>query len=52
MEGKLTLITPPDIFENESYSILFVHLSDEDQEKVSQWFANSKIKDNLNIYIL
>ena len=50
MAGKLTLITPPDIFENESYSILFVHLSDEDQEKVSQWFANSEIKENVNIY--
>jgi len=50
MEGKLTLITPPDIFENESYSILFVHLNDEDQEKVSQWFANSEIKENVNIY--
>ena len=50
MEGKLTLITPPDIFENDSYSILFVHLSDEDQEKVSQWFANSEIKENINIY--
>lgn len=50
MEGKLTLITPPDIFENESYSLMFVHLSDEDQEKVSQWFANSDIKENINIY--
>ena len=50
MEGKLTLITPPDIFENESYSILFVHLSNEDQEKVSQWFANSTLKENINIY--
>ena len=50
MEGKLTLITPPDIFENESYSVMFIHLSDEDQEKVSQWFANSSIKENVNIY--
>lgn len=50
MEGKLTLITPPDIFENESLSVLFVHLNDSDQEKVSQWFANSEIKENVNIY--
>jgi hypothetical protein len=50
MEGKLTLITPPDVFENESYSIMFIHLNDEDQEKVSQWFANSNIKENVNIY--
>ena len=50
MEGKLTLITPPDIFENESYSILFIHLNDNDQETVSQWLANSNIKENVNIY--
>ena len=50
MEGKLTLITPPDIFENESYSILFIHLDDKDQEAVSQWLANSDIKENVNIY--
>ena len=35
MEGKLTLITPPDIFENESYSILFIHLNDEDHKHLS-----------------
>ena len=50
MEGKLTLITPPDIFENESYSILFIHLNDEDQEAVSQWLAASDVKENINIY--
>ena len=50
MEGKLTLITPPDIFENESYSILFIHLNDKDQEIVSQWLANSNVKENVNIY--
>jgi hypothetical protein len=50
MEGKITLITPPDIFENESYSILFIHLSESDQEKVSQWLSNSNIKENVNIY--
>jgi hypothetical protein len=50
MEGKLTLITPPDIFENESYSIMFMHLSDTDQETVSRWLANSDIKENVNIY--
>ena len=50
MEGKITLITPPDIFENESYSILFIHLSDEDQEAVSKWLVGSDIKENVNIY--
>lgn len=50
MNGKITLITPPDIFENESKSILFAHLSDEDQELVSKWLAESKLEENINIY--
>ena len=50
MEGKITLITPPDIFENESYSILFIHLNDNDQEIVSQWLSKSNVQENVNIY--
>lgn len=50
MKGKITLITPPDIFENESQSILFMHLSNEDQEQVSKWLAESEIEYNINIY--
>jgi len=50
MEGKITLITPPDVFENDSYSILFVHLSEDDQEIVSKWLSESDIKENINIY--
>ena len=50
MEGKITLITPPDIFENESYSILFIHLSDQDQITVSEWLAKSSIEENINVY--
>jgi hypothetical protein len=50
MEGKITLITPPDIFENESHSILFIHLGDKDQTAVSHWLANSTVKENVNIY--
>lgn len=50
MNGKITLITPPDIFENDSKSILFLHLSDEDQEQVSKWLANATFDENINIY--
>ncbi len=50
MNGKITLITPPDIFENDSYSVLFMHLSDEDQEKVSEWLAKSNIEEHINVY--
>lgn len=50
MKGKITLITPPDFFENESHSILFMHLSAEDQQRVSEWLAKSDIDHNINIY--
>jgi hypothetical protein len=50
MEGKITLITPPDIFENETYSILFINLNEDDQTAVSHWLANSTVKENINIY--
>lgn len=50
MDGKITLITPPDIFENDSYSVLFMHLSEDDQNKVSEWLAASDIKEHINVY--
>ena len=50
MKGKIILITPPDFFENENTSILFINLSDKDQSLVSDWFANSELSINLNIY--
>jgi hypothetical protein len=50
MNGKITLITPPDIFENSNFSLLFVNLSEDDQTKVSEWFAKSDISENINIY--
>lgn len=50
MQGKITLITPPDFFENENMSLMFVHLSDEDQFKVSEWFGKANLDKNINIY--
>jgi hypothetical protein len=50
MDGKITLITPPDIFENESLSILFMHLSDEDQDNVSNWLKQNLNNIHINIY--
>ena len=51
MPGKITLITPPDIFENDTLSILFVHLSDKDQDTVSKWLSDRNFEDNLNLYV-
>ncbi len=50
MNGKITLITPPDVFENTNHSILFMHLSEDDQMKVSEWLAKSDINENVNVY--
>jgi hypothetical protein len=50
MNGKITLITPPDVFENDSHSVLFMHLSETDQAKVSEWLSKSTIKEHINVY--
>jgi hypothetical protein len=50
MDNRITLITPPDFFENESHSILFIHLGDEDQAAVSKWLAAADITEHINIY--
>ena len=51
MEGKITLITPPDIFENNNPSILFFHLSEHDQHAASKWLSNTKVKTDVNLYV-
>lgn len=51
MKGKITLITPPDFFENNNLSILFVNLSDKDQDIISQTLAQSDISNDVNFYV-
>jgi hypothetical protein len=46
----ITLITPPDIFENGNTGVLFMNISDEEQETASKWFAEHNLKDPLNLY--
>lgn len=48
---KLTLITPPDFFENNNVSILFVNLTNDEQAEISEWFKSSNINDQLNLYV-
>ncbi len=50
MQGKITLITPPDFFENDTYSVLLVHMNEVDQETVSKWLAKTNMTENINIY--
>jgi hypothetical protein len=51
MDGKLTLITSPDFFENSNTSILFFHLTDDEQDRISKWLSESKIKKDINLYV-
>ena len=51
MKNKITLITPPDIFENSNISILFVHLTDQEQDLASSWLSNSNFAEPLNLYV-
>jgi hypothetical protein len=51
MEGSLTLITPPEIYENLNTSVLFCHLSEVEQDITSRWLRESKIIDDINLYV-
>ena len=51
MQGKITLITPPDIYENSNPSILLAHLTDEQQDQASRWLGENDIKENVNFYL-
>jgi hypothetical protein len=47
---KITLITPPDVFENQSQSILFVNITEQQQDQVSHYFGQLDSDTPLNIY--
>jgi hypothetical protein len=50
MTLKITLITPPDIFENDSPSIFLINLTEKQQEQASDWLAKSSGEFPLNVY--
>jgi hypothetical protein len=50
MKNKITLITPPDLFQNSSLSVLFVDISAKDQETISDWFYKNENEVDLNLY--
>lgn len=49
-QSKITLITPPDIFQNNNESILFMHLTDEEQDSVTEYLGDYLDRD-VNIYL-
>ena len=50
MKSKITLITPPDIYENSNKSILLCHMTDEEQDTVSKWLYGADLPYNINLY--
>ena len=46
----ITLITPPDIFENENISILLMNISEEEQEASSKWLSENNLSKPINLY--
>jgi hypothetical protein len=51
VQGKITLITPPDIFENSNTSVLFSHITDEEQDTISKWLSTSDFNEDINFYV-
>ena len=50
MKNKVTLITPPDFFENGNPSLMFIGINEIDQEKVTKWLSSIDRDEHLNIY--
>jgi len=50
MKSKITLITPPDIFENSNTSILLCHLTDDEQDAVGKWLHTIDLPMDINLY--
>jgi hypothetical protein len=50
MKSKITLITPPDIFENSNTSILLCHLTSDEQDAIGKWLHDIDLPIDINIY--
>ena len=51
MSNKITLITPPDFFENGNYSVLFIGMTENDQAKASHWLGQYEDLPETNLYV-
>jgi hypothetical protein len=51
MSNQITLITPPDIFENDNYSILLIGMNGEQQDSASTWLARAENLPQTNLYV-
>ena len=50
MTGKITLISPPDVYVNRGLSIILVNTTDEEQAKISDWFVANNLSKEISIY--
>lgn len=50
MTIKITLITPPDIFENSCKSIFLMNLPESEQTAATEWLSKLDTDDDINIY--
>lgn len=50
MKSKITLITPPDIFENSNPSILLCHLTGDEQDALGKWLHDADLPMDINLY--
>lgn len=50
MPLKITLVTPPDIFQNDNPSILLMNLNEQEQNSTTQWLAKLDTDIHLNLY--
>jgi len=49
--GKITLITPPDFYENSNPSILLIGLNESEQDESSQWLGQElQLDTDINLY--
>lgn len=50
MNLKITLITPPDIFQNDNPSVMLMNLTESQQDQVTKWLSECNSDLDLNIY--
>lgn len=50
MENKITLITPPDIYQNDQESILLIDIDEKEQDQVSKWLGKHPLSVNIYYY--
>lgn len=50
MTIKITLVTPPDIYQNDSDGIFLINLSESEQTAATQWLSEFDTEQDVNIY--